>query len=101
MNAAAKRLSEGYSATKRALSGTPSNKAYLEWYSQGAEEIKSDEESKPLQIAETMNKIEKHNFHKVALASLSLAQWSRSNGIVTLSERSILKIKASSSIQNA
>ena len=43
MNAVTKTLSEGYNATKRALSGTPPNEAYLRWDSQGTEEIKSDE----------------------------------------------------------
>ena len=42
MNAVTKTLSEGYNATKRALSGPPPNEAYLGWDSQGAEEIKSD-----------------------------------------------------------
>ena len=89
MHAVTKTLSEGYSATKRALYGASPNKAYLGWDSQGAEEIKSDEESKPLRIAETMNNIQKHNIDKAALTPLSPAQSSRSNGIVTLSERSI------------
>ena len=91
-----KNVSEGYNGTKRALSGAPPNNAYLGWDSQGAEDIKSDEESKPLQIAETMRHIQKHNFDKVALATLSLAQPLRSNNFVALSERSKLRTKVSS-----
>lgn len=56
----------------------------------------SDDESKPLQIAETTNRIQKHNSAKVALAPLSLAQSLRSKSIVTLSERSKLWSKGSS-----
>lgn len=67
MEAVTDTLTEGYNATKRALSSAPPNHAYLQWDAAGVEEIKSDEESKSLQIAETMNKMQKHNFDKVPL----------------------------------
>ena len=59
-------LTQGYSAAKRALSTAPPSDAYLRWDAPGVEEIKPDEESKAEQIADTMNKMQKHNFDKVS-----------------------------------
>lgn len=57
-------LTQGYNSAKRALSTAPPNDAYLHWDAPGVEEIKPDEEAKSQQIADTMNKMQKHNFDK-------------------------------------
>ena len=59
-------LTQGYNSAKRALSTAPPNDAYLHWDAPGVEEIKPDEEAKSQQIADTMNKMQKHNFDKVS-----------------------------------
>ena len=58
-------LSQGYATAKRPLSSAPPNDAYLRWDAPGAEEVKPDEETKALKIAETMNKMQEHSFDKV------------------------------------
>ena len=65
-------LTQGYNAAKRALSTAPPNDAYLPWDALGVEEIKPDEDSKAEQIADTMNKMQKHNFDRVSRPTLQL-----------------------------
>lgn len=65
MNTITGTVSQGYTAARRALSSAPPNDAYLKWDTPGVEEIKSDEDAKSVKIAETMNKMQKHNFDKV------------------------------------
>ena len=67
MDAVKDSLTQGYNTAKRALSTAPSNDAYLQWDAPGVEEVKPDEEAKAQQIADTMNKMQKHNFDKVSL----------------------------------
>ena len=62
------KLSEGYKAAKRAVSSAPPNDAYLRWDTSGVETIRLDEE-KAQRIAETMNRMQKHNFNKVSAES--------------------------------
>lgn len=64
MDAVKDSLTQGYNTAKRALSTAPPNDAYLHWDAPGVEEIKPDEEAKARQIADTMNKMQKHNFDK-------------------------------------
>ena len=59
-------LNQGYDATKRALSTAPPTDAYLQWDAPGVEEVQPDEEAKAQQIADTMNKMQTHNFDKVS-----------------------------------
>ena len=66
MDAVKDSLTQGYNTAKRALSTAPPNDAYLHWDAPGVEEIKPDEEAKAQQIADTMNKMQKHNFDKVS-----------------------------------
>ena len=65
-------LTQGYNTAKRALSTAPPNDAYLQWDAPGVEEIKADEDTKAQQIADTMNKMQKHNFDKVSRPTLHL-----------------------------
>ena len=67
MDAVKDSLTQGYNTAKRALSTAPPNDAYLQWDAPGVEEVKPDEEAKAQQIADTMNKMQKHNFDKVSL----------------------------------
>lgn len=71
MDAVKDSLVQGYNSAKRALSTAPPNDAYLHWDAPGVEEIKPDEEAKAHQIADTMDKMQKHNFDKVRLPSYS------------------------------
>lgn len=64
MDAVKDSLSQNYNTAKRALSTAPPNDAYLRWDAPGVEKTKPDEEAKAQQIAETMNKMQKHNFDK-------------------------------------
>lgn len=67
MEAVKDSLSQSYNTAKRALSTAPPNDVYLHWNAPGVEEIKPGEEAKAQQIADTMNKMQKHNFDKVSL----------------------------------
>ena len=62
-------LAQGYNTVRRALSTAPPNDAYLRWDAPGVEEVKPDEEAKAQHIADTMNKMQKHNFDKVSMPS--------------------------------
>ena len=73
MDAVKESLAQGYNSAKRALSTAPPNDAYLHWDAPGVEEIKPDEEAKAQQIADTMNKMQKHNFDKVSVPISSTA----------------------------
>ncbi|OCL08507.1 heme-dependent catalase [Glonium stellatum] len=64
MASVTEKLSESYKAAKRAVSSAPSNDAYLAWDAPGVETVKLDEEVKAQAIAETMNRMQKHNFDK-------------------------------------
>lgn len=75
MDAVKESLAQGYNSAKRALSTAPPNDAYLHWDAPGVEEIKPDEEAKAQQIADTMNKMQKHNFDKVSLPIPSTASY--------------------------
>ena len=55
-------VAANYNTVKRAFSTAPPNDAYLRWDAPGVENAKPDEEAKALQIAETMNKMQTHNF---------------------------------------
>ena len=72
MDAVKDSLAQGYNTAKRALSTAPPNHAYLHWDAPGVQEIKPDEETKAHQIANTMNKMQKHNFDKVSLPYTAL-----------------------------
>ena len=65
MDAVKDSLAQGYNTAKRALSTAPPNDAYLRWDAPGVEKVKPDEEAKAQHIADTMNKMQKHNFDKV------------------------------------
>lgn len=67
MDAVKDSLTQGYNTAKRALSTAPPNDAYLHWDAPGVEDIRPDEEAKAQQIADTMNKMQKHNFDKASL----------------------------------
>lgn len=56
--------SAGFTAAKRALSSAPPNDAYCLWDASGVEELAKGEEAKAQKIAETMNKMQEHNFDK-------------------------------------
>lgn len=58
-------LSQGYNGAQRALSSAPQNNAYLQWDAPGVEDVKPDEEAKVIQIADTINMLQKHKFDKV------------------------------------
>ena len=66
MDAIKESANQGYTAAKRILSGAPPIDAYLQWDAAGVEDIRPDEEDKARQIADTMNRMQKHNFDKVA-----------------------------------
>jgi hypothetical protein len=55
-------VTEAYNNVEHALSSAPPNDAYLEWNSPGVETVRPDEHEKALQIGETMNKMQQHNF---------------------------------------
>ncbi|MCJ1270170.1 hypothetical protein MMC22_010066 [Lobaria immixta] len=55
-------VASSYNTVKRALSTAPPNDAYLHWDAPRVEKAKPDEEIKALEIAETMNKMQIHNF---------------------------------------
>lgn len=74
MDAVKDSLAQGYNSAKRALSTAPPNDAYLRWDAPGVEEVKPDEEAKAQQIANTMNKMQKHNFDKVSMPFSSTIQ---------------------------
>ena len=67
MDAVKDSLAQGYNTAKRAMSTASPNDAYLQWDAPGVEDVKPDEEAKAQQIADTMNKMQKHNFDKVSL----------------------------------
>ena len=67
MDAVKESLNQGYTTAKRALSTAPPNDAYLLWDAPGVEDTRPDEEAKAQQIADTMNKMQKHNFDKASL----------------------------------
>ena len=62
------KLSEGYKAAERAVSSAPPNDTYLRWDAPGVGTIRLDEE-KAQRIAETMNRMQKHNLNKVSAES--------------------------------
>ena len=64
-------VSQGYNNVKRAVSSAPPNDAYLQWNAPGVENVKPDEDAKSQEIADTMNKMQKHNFDKVVLPYIS------------------------------
>lgn len=64
MDAVKDTLTQGYNTAKSALSTAPPNDAYLHWDAPGVEEIKPDDDAKAQKIADTMNKMQKHNFDK-------------------------------------
>lgn len=55
-------VASSYNTVKRALSTAPPNDAYLHWNAPGVEKAEPDKEAKALEIAETMNKMQIHNF---------------------------------------
>ena len=81
MDAIKDTLTQSYTTAKRALSSAPPNDAYLQWNAPGVEEIKSDEEAKAQEIADTMNKMQKHNFDKVRHAMLNISHPLLSSGL--------------------
>lgn len=72
MDAAKETLTAGYNTAKRALSSAPPNDAYLRWDAPGVEAAVPDEEAKANQIADTMLKMQKHNFDKVHSPDLTV-----------------------------
>ena len=62
---------QSYNNVKRAISSAPPNDAYLRWDAPGVETVKPDEDAKSQAIADTMNKMQKHNFDKVVLPYIS------------------------------
>ena len=90
-------LSQGYGAAKRALSSAPPNEAYLRWDAPSVEDIKPDEEAKALTIAETINKMQKHNFDKVMQPQLRASMPALTNSSTDMpSELLMSRPKASS-----
>ncbi|KAI4234332.1 MAG: hypothetical protein L6R40_006809 [Gallowayella cf. fulva] len=62
MEAAKETASNVWTSTKRALSSAPPNDAYLPWDAQGVEQLVPDEEAKTHQVADIMNRMQRHNF---------------------------------------
>lgn len=61
----AETIGDAWTSAKRALSSAPPNDAYLPWDAEGVETVQPDEEEKAGKIADTMNKMQEHNFDKV------------------------------------
>ncbi|KAL9602001.1 MAG: hypothetical protein Q9219_002109 [cf. Caloplaca sp. 3 TL-2023] len=53
-----------YASAKGAISSAPPNDAYLRWDATGVEKSVPNEEAKMEEVAEIMNKMQKHNFDK-------------------------------------
>ena len=60
-------LSGAATIAKRTLTSAPPTDAYLPWNAPGVETIGNDEEEKAVKIADTMNKMQRHNFDQVRL----------------------------------
>ena len=69
MDAVKVSLTNSFNSAKRALSSAPPNDVYLRWDAPGVEDVKPDEGAKAVQIAETMNRMQEHNFDKVLFAT--------------------------------
>ena len=52
---------------KRNVGSAPATDAYLAWNAPGVERVQDDEEAKARRIAETMNKMQGHNFDQVRM----------------------------------
>lgn len=97
-------VSAAATTAKRTLTSAPPADAYLPWNAPGVETIKDDEEGKAVKIADTMNKMQRHNFDQV-IGTLECSQsktyplrpgCSIHNSIVTASEPPTSKRKPSS-----
>lgn len=74
MEAAKETASNVWTSTKRALSSAPPNDAYLPWDAQGVEQLVPDEEAKTHQVADIMNRMQRHNFDQVRMSAYSSIQ---------------------------